>query len=152
MLTRSTSTRMDDQWKDQINPKRPKQRNRSKQLQNYKLRTYDEDNINSTSKRRGILLAKKARVVLWVEGRMPQRTQKHSRVTLHRSTHPKWEQDQTEKSSYGLDWQQKGIRYGSTKLDNKQPQNIQNTTWSHEIYRKKTWNLGEWNWLQEGEA
>ena len=27
---------------------------------------------------------------------MPQRIQKHSRVTLHRSTHPKWKQDQTE--------------------------------------------------------
>ena len=38
---------------------------------------------------------------------MPQRIQRHSRITLHRSTHPKWEQDKTEKSSYGLDWLQK---------------------------------------------
>ena len=35
--------------------------------------------------------------------RMPQRIQRLSRVTLHRSAHPKREQDQSEKSSYGLD-------------------------------------------------
>ena len=38
---------------------------------------------------------------------MPQRIQRNSRITPHRSTHPKWEQDKTEKSSYGLDWLQK---------------------------------------------
>ena len=61
-------------------------------------------------------------------------------VTLHRSTHPKWEQEQTEKSSYGLDWLQKDILYGSTKLDNKLPQNVQNITWSHKLYRKNQQN------------
>ena len=30
-----------------------------------------------------------------------------SRITLHRSAHPKWEQNKTEKYSYGLDWQKK---------------------------------------------
>ena len=38
---------------------------------------------------------------------MLQRIQRHRRVTLHRSANPQQEQDQTEKSSYGLDWQQK---------------------------------------------
>ena len=33
---------------------------------------------------------------------MPQGIQRHSRITLHRSTHPKWKQELTEKSSYGL--------------------------------------------------
>ena len=33
------------------------------------------------------------RPVTW----MSQRIQRHSRINLHRSTHPKWEQDQTEK-------------------------------------------------------
>ena len=35
--------------------------------------------------------------------KMPQRIQKHRSVTLHRSAHPKQEQDQMEKSSYGMD-------------------------------------------------
>ena len=38
---------------------------------------------------------------------MPQRIQRPSRITLHRSTHPQLEQDKTEKYSYGLDWVQK---------------------------------------------
>ena len=32
------------------------------------------------------------------------------------------------KSSYGLDWLQNGIWYGSAKLNNKLPQNVQNMT------------------------
>ena len=50
---------------------------------------------------------------------------------------PKWEQNQTEKSSYGLDWLQKGIWYGPTKLDTVLSQNVQNITWNHKLYRKK---------------
>ena len=69
---------------------------------------------------------------------MPQRIQ---RITLHRSTHPKWEQDKREKSSYSLDWLQKGIWYGSTKLDNTLSQNVQNITWSHKLHRKNHANL-----------
>ena len=70
-----------------------------------------------------------------------QRIQRHSRITLHRSTHPKWEQDKTEKSSYGLDWLQKGIWYGPTKLDNTLSQNVQNITWSHKLHWKNHANL-----------
>ena len=69
-----------------------------------------------------------------------------SRVTLHRSTHPIWEQDKTEKFSYGQDGLQKGIWFGSVKLDNKLPQNEQNITWSHWLYREKPWKPGERNW------
>ena len=50
------------------------------------------------------------------------------------STHPKWEQDKTEKSSYDLDWQQKGIWYGLTRLDTTLSQNVQNITWSHKLH------------------
>ena len=52
------------------------------------------------------------------------------------------EQDETQKSSYGLDWQQKGVWYGPTKLDNKLSQNVQNIR-SHKIYREtmKTWRV-----------
>ena len=62
-------------------------------------------------------------------------------VTLHRSTHPKWEQDSAEKPNYGLDWLQKIIWYGPTNLDNKLPQNVQNITWSHKLYRENHENL-----------
>ena len=40
------------------------------------------------------------------------------------------------KSNYGLDWLQKGMWYGSVKLDNKLPQIVQNITWSPKLYRK----------------
>ena len=56
------------------------------------------ENINSTNKGRDILLANKPPIVPWRTERMPQRIQRHSRVTLHRSTHPKWKQEQAEKS------------------------------------------------------
>ena len=74
------------------------------------------------------------------EERMLQRIQRHSRVTLHRSAHPEWEQDQTKKSRYGLDWLQKDIWHGSTKLDNELPQNVQNIYWCH-AYRKNNADL-----------
>ena len=61
----------------------------------------------------------------------------HSKVTLHRSTHPIWKQEQTKKSRYGLDRLQKGILYGSAKLDNKLSQNVQNITRNHKLHREK---------------
>ena len=50
---------MDDQRKDNIDPKEPKQRNRPKQLQIHNLPTDDGKNINSTNKGRDLLLANK---------------------------------------------------------------------------------------------
>ena len=88
---------------DHIDPKGPKQRNYSKQLQTHNLPTNYEENINSTNKGSDLLLANNSQIIPWRTERMPQRIQRHSRVTLHRSTHPKWEQDQTEKCSYGMD-------------------------------------------------
>ena len=136
-----TSTWLDDQRKDYINPKRPKQRNCSKQLQTDNLPLNDVENTNSTNKGKDLLLANKPRIVPWRTERMPQRIQRHSRITLHRSIHPKWKQDKTEKSSYGLDWLQKGIWYGSTKLDTTLSQNVQNITWSHKLHWKDHANL-----------
>ena len=52
--------------------------------------------------------------------------------------------DKTEKSSYGLDWQQKGMWYSSTKLDNTLSQNVQNITWTHKLHRKDNANLERW--------
>ena len=94
---------MDDQKKDHIDPEGPSQENRPKQLQTYNLPTDDVENINSTNKGRDLLLANKPQIVPWGTERMPQRIQRHRRVTLHRSSHSQREQDQTEKSSYGLD-------------------------------------------------
>ena len=118
--------------------------NCSKQLQTHNLPTNDVENINSTNKGKDLLLANKPRIVPWLTERMPQRIQRHSRITLHRSTHPKWEQDKTEKSSYGLDILQKGIWYGSAKLDTTLSQNVQNITWSHKLHRTDHDNLESW--------
>ena len=61
------------------------------------------ENINSTNKGRDIQPVKKPRIGPWRTEKMPQRIQRHSRVTLNRSTHPKWKQEQTKKSSYGME-------------------------------------------------
>ena len=57
------------------------------------------------------------------------------RVTLHWSEYPQREQDETQKSRYGLDWLQKGVWYGPTKLDKKLPQNVQNQTKTMKTWR-----------------
>ena len=59
MLTNSTHTRMDDQWKDPMYPKGPKQRNSPKQFQTHNMPTDDVENINSTNKGRNLLLSYK---------------------------------------------------------------------------------------------
>ena len=99
------------------------------------------ENTNSTNKGKDLLLANKPRIVPWQTERMPQGIQRHSRITLHRSTHPKWEQDKPEKSSHGLDWLQKGIWYGPTKLDSSLSRNVQDISWSHKLFRTDHENL-----------
>ena len=116
-------------------------KNRSKQLQTHNRPKDYVENINSSNRGRDILLANKPWAVPLGAERMLQSIQKHSRVTLHRSTHLKWEQDHTKKSSYSQDWLQKGIWYGSKKLDNKLPQNVQNITWNHKLYLENHENL-----------
>ena len=111
MPTRSTRTRMDEQRKDYIDPERPPQRNRPKQLQTHNLPDYDVENIRSTNKGGNLKLANKLWIVPWGAERVPQRIQRHRRATLHRSAHPQQEEEQMEKSSYGLDWLQKDIWY-----------------------------------------
>ena len=99
------------------------------------------ENINSTNTERDLLLANKPQIVPWRTKRMPQRIKRHSGITLHRSAHPKWEQNLTGKSNYGLDWLQKGIWYGPSKLDTTLSQNVQNITWSHKLHRTDHENL-----------
>ena len=102
------------------------------------------ENINSTNKGGDILLANKPRIVPWRKERVSQRIQRHSVVTLHRWTHSKWKQEQTEKSCNGLERLQKGIWYGSAKLDNKLSQNVQNITRNYKLHRKKHEKLEIW--------
>ena len=141
MSTSHASTWLDDQRKDKINPKGPKQRNYSKQLKTNKLPINDVGNSNSRNKGKDLLLGNKPGFIPGRIERILQRIQRLSRITLHRSTHRKWQQDKTEKSSYGLNWLQKGIWYGSTKLDNTLSQNLQNITRSHKLHRKDHANL-----------
>ena len=70
------------------------------------------NNNNYNNNGRDLLLDNKPWVVPWGAERMPQRIQIRSRVTLDRSTAPKWEQNQTEKFSSDLDWLRKSIWYG----------------------------------------
>ena len=115
--------------------------NKPHQTTTHNLPNDDVENINRTNKGRDLLLANNPQIVPWGAERMLQRIQRHCSVTLHRSTLPKWEQDQTEKSTHGLDWLQKGIGYGPAKLDNKLSQNVQNIPWSHKLYRENHENL-----------
>ena len=137
MLTRSRHTRMDDQRKDHIDPKIPWYRNRPKQRQTHNVPTYDVENTNCKHKGRDLTLANELRIVLCET----KRIQRNWRATLHWSAYPRREQDETEKSSYGLDRLQKGIFYGLAKLDIKLPPNVQNIRWSLKLYGKNYENL-----------
>ena len=91
MPTRRTSIWLDDQRKDFIDPKVSKQRDSSKQLQTDNLPTNDLENTNSRNMGKDLQHAKKSGIVPWRRERMPQMIQRHRRITLHISTHPKWE-------------------------------------------------------------
>ena len=150
MPTKSTRTWMDNQRKGYIDPERPPQMNRPKELQAHNVPTNDVENINSTNKGRGLWFINKLWIVLWGTERIPQRIQRHRRTALLRTAHPQREQDQTEKSSYGLNWQQKGIWNVFEKLDNKLPQNVHKSDETINFIEKtmKTWKV-EWTARRE---
>ena len=146
MPTNSTRTRVDDQRKDHIDTKVLKLRNRPKQLQTHNLPTNDVENINRTNKGRNLLLANKPRIVPWRTERMLQRIQRHGRITLHRSTLSKWEQNQTEKSGYGAFWTvTKVLLKGLEDLelaDGWRPSKRQHY-WERTEYLEESWRLEE---------
>ena len=111
-------------------------RNHPKQGQTRKVPTYNVENTNGTNKGSDLRLANKSRTVpreiKWI---LP-RIQRHRRATLHWSTHPQREQNETKKSSDIVDWLQKGIWYGPAMLDNELPQNEQNIRWRHKFNRE----------------
>ena len=100
--------------------------------------------LTSQIRGKNLLFANKPRIVPWRTERMLQRIKRHIRITLQRSTHPKWEQDKTEKSTYGQDWLQEGIWYAPTKLDITLSQNVQNITWNHKVHRTDHEDLESW--------
>ena len=129
------------QRRKKIIPKQKLIRRSKTARQTDNLPTNDVENTNSTNKGKDLLLANKPRIIPWRTERCCKESRGTAELFLHRSKHPKWEQDKTGKSSYGLDWLQKGIWYGSTKMDNTLPQNVQNITWSHKLHRKDHANL-----------
>ena len=151
MPKRRASTWLDDQRKDYINPKGPNQKNCSKQLQTDNLPTNDVKNTNKTNKGKDLLLANKPRIVPWRTERMPKRIQRHSRITLHRSTHPKWEQDKTK--NLAMTWIDYKKAYDMVPQSwiNTLSQNVQNITWS-QTSSKRPCKPGEWSWQLEEEA
>ena len=98
------------------------------------------ENINGTNQR-DLQLTNKPWIVPWGTERMAQRIQKQNRVTLHISAHLKRGEDQTEKSSYSEYWLQKVIWYGSTKLENKLPEIVQNIRLNNKLYQENNENL-----------
>ena len=145
MPTRSTNSHMDDKRKDHIDPEGPSQRNRPKQIHTHNLPTYDVKNITAQ-------IREEINYSLESRRLFPEEQKGCRKRSSHRTAHPQREQSQTEKSSCGLEWQQKSIWYGSALLDNRLPQNVQNIRWSHNLYRQKPWKPRKWNWLQEGKA
>ena len=115
---------MDDLRKDHIDSKRSPWRNRPKQLHSHNMPTDDVENTNGTDKGKDLCLANKPQIVPRGTEKMLQMIHRHRIATLHWLTDPQREQDETEKSSHGLDWQQKGIWYVPEKLDNDLPQNV----------------------------
>ena len=122
MPTKSTHTRINNQRKDQIDLKGPKQKKYTKWLQTHNLPTDDMENINNPNKRRDLLLANKPQIVPWGAERVLQRILRHSRVTLTDKLILNESKTRRKKSSYDLDWRQKGLWYGSVNLGNNLPQ------------------------------
>ena len=125
-----------------MHPKGPKQRNSSKQLQTHNLSTDNVKNIDSTNK--GKIYYSLTICRLFFEEHKGCRKGSRVRVTLHISTHTKWEQDQTGKKIKlwpGLTTKRHMIWF--LKLYNKLPENIQ-SLWSHKLYRQNHENLGSW--------
>ena len=106
---------MDDQKRGHMNLKRILKRNCPKQQQTNNVPSYDVENTLGTKKGRYLFLANKPRIVPYID------------------QHIQREQDETQKSSYDLDWLKKVIRYGPSKLDYKLSQNVYNIWWSHKL-------------------
>ena len=84
--------------------RKTRQRNCPKQLQNHNMPTYNFENSYCTNKGRDLRLVNKPPNAPWWIERMLQIIQRHRRTTLRWLAHPEREQNETEKSSNGMDW------------------------------------------------
>ena len=115
---------MDDQRKNHNDPERPPQENRPEQQQIHNVPARDVENTNGSNKGGDLLLVNKPRTLHRGTERMPQVDQRDRRTTVHWLTHPQRGQDEAEKTSCCVNWQQKGIWYGPAWLNNKLSQNV----------------------------
>ena len=97
--------------------------------------TNDVENTNGNKQGKDILFADKSWTVPWGTERMLQENKWNKRSIIHWWTHPQGEQNKMKKYSDSMDWQQKGIRYGPTKLNNRVSQNVQDIRWSQSLSR-----------------
>ena len=100
---------MDEKRKDHLDPKRSLKKNLSRQLQIDDVPTDDWKILTEQNRKGDIRFANKLQTVhCGMEG-MAQGHQRNRRATTHWSTRTQKEENETKKSGYGVDWQQKGI-------------------------------------------
>ena len=87
------------------------------------------ENADGTNEGRDLRFANKLRGT-------ERRPQVYRRDALYWWKHPLGQQNETEKSSYGMDCLKKGKWYSPPKLDNRQSKNVQDSRWRHKVYRK----------------
>ena len=71
---------------------------------------------------------------LFPEERMDVTREQEEYIYCTLSTQPKEKQNETEKCSYGVDWQQKAQRYSPAKLDNWLSKNVEDSWQSRKLY------------------
>ena len=137
MLTRSRCTRIDDQRKNHIDPKRPTQRNIPKQLQTRNVPIYYVENTNGTNKGRNLRFTNKPQIIPRGTERILQVDRRYRGASLHILN-----ESTTRRKNLAMAWiDYKKIWYGSPELDNKLPQNVQDNRWSYKLYRENHENL-----------
>ena len=136
MPTRVTRNRIYDQKKDHIDPERPL---KGIALNNYTPTTCLPICVKT---REEIYYSFTSRGLFPEEQKGWRKRSRGSWELLYIDQHILNEnKTRQKKSSYGLDGLQKGIWYGSAKLDNKLPQNVQNIRWSHKLYGENHENM-----------
>ena len=117
---------MDDQRKDPIDPKGPKQRSHPKQLLTHNLPTDDVEMLTAQI-REEIYNSLTSHRLFPVEQKVCHKGSRGTAELLYVDQHILSE-SKTRQKNLAMAWidYKKGLQYGSTKLDNELPQNVQN--------------------------
>ena len=75
------------------------------------------ENLDHTDKKRNLLLLVCHGLFPEEQKRMLKGNKKNKWLTIYRPAHPQRSQNKTEKSSHGIDWQQNGLWYNPTNMD-----------------------------------